>query len=530
MNQISSSAIDIKTFVARPDGLAASAARALETGASQQPRSQGLHVDVLVVGAGLSGVAAGYYLQTRCPRKSYVILEARDAIGGTWDLFRYPAVRSDSDMYTLGYSFRPWSSDMALADGASILNYVRDTAAHFGIGHKIKFGHRVVRASWSSADALWTVEAQVGPQKAIARYTCSFLYMCSGYYDYEQGYMPGWPGVECFRGRIVHPQHWPSDLDYSGRKIVIIGSGATAVTLLPAIAQTAAHVTMLQRSPTYIITLPARDRVAQWLHRKLPSALAHRLSRWKNVAFTMYFYNLSRLKPEMVKGMILRAAQRMLGPDFDVAKHLTPSYKPWDQRLCFVPDADLFKAIRSGKASIATDEIETFTETGIKLHSGDVLEADIVVTATGLNLKMLGGLQVAVDGVPTDLSKKMIYKGMMLSDVPNLAYALGYTNASWTLKCELTSLYVCRLVNYMAARGYAWCSPRQRDPSITEAPAVNLTSGYIQRAAAILPKQGSKRPWRLYQNYALDMATLKFGALKDGTMEFGRRKSSKHVA
>jgi monooxygenase len=354
--------------------------------------------------------------------------------------------------------------------------------------------------------------------------------MCSGYYDYEQGYMPTWPGMERFRGRIVHPQHWPSDLDYSGHKFVIIGSGATAVTLLPAMAPAAAHVTMLQRSPTYIITLPARDRVARWLHRKLPSALAHRLSRWKNVAFTMYFYNLSRWRPLLVKRMILRAAQRRLGPDFDVAKHLTPSYKPWDQRLCFVPDADLFKAIRSGKASIATDAIETFTETGIKLRSGDVLDADIIVTATGLSVKMLGGLQIDVDGVSTDLSQKMIYKGMMLSDVPNLAFALGYTNASWTLKCELTSLYVCRLINYMTARGYGCCVPRRRDPSIKEEPAVSLTSGYIQRAIARLPKQGSKRPWRLYQNYVLDMATLKFGALNDGTIEFCRHITSKRVA
>jgi cation diffusion facilitator CzcD-associated flavoprotein CzcO len=529
MNQISSNANET-TLVAKPDGLAANAAPALETSTRHLQRPTAQHVDVLVVGAGLSGVGAGYYLQTRCPHRSYLILEGRDAIGGTWDLFRYPAVRSDSDMYTLGYSFRPWRGDMALADGASILAYVRDTAAHFGIDCKIKFGHRVVRASWSTADAWWTVEAEVGSEKAIARYTCKFLYMCSGYYDYEQGYMPGWPGMERFRGCIVHPQRWPLDLDYTGRKVVIIGSGATAVTLLPAMAQIAAHVTMLQRSPTYIITLPARDRVAQWLHRKLPSGLAHRLSRWKNVAFTMYFYNFARLEPELVKRMILRAAQRMLGPDFDVGKHLTPSYKPWDQRLCFVPDADLFKAIRSGKASIATDQIETFTEFGIELRSGDVLEADIIVAATGLNLKLLGGMQVDVDDVCKDLSKAMIYKGMMLSDVPNLAYAVGYTNASWTLKCELTSAYVCRLVNHMTERGYAWCAPRRRDPSIAEEPAVNLTSGYIQRASAMLPKQGSKRPWRLYQNYALDTATLKFGALNDGTMEFGRCQSSKRVA
>jgi monooxygenase len=488
------------------------------------------HVDVLVIGAGLSGIGAGYYLQTRCPSKSYAILEARDAIGGTWDLFRYPGVRSDSDMYTLGFSFRPWGGDKSITDGPSILRYIRETAERYGIDRKIEYRHRVTRASWSSADALWTVEAQAGPEQTAVRYTCNFLYVCSGYYDYEQGFMPGWPGMERFRGRIVHPQQWPDDLDYAGRRVVIIGSGATAVTLLPAMAETAAHVTMLQRSPTYIVARPARDAIARWLHARLPSRLAHRLARWKNVLLTMYFYNLSRRKPDLMKRMILGGVRNELGPGYDVGKHFTPAYNPWDQRLCLVPDADFFKAIRSGKASVVTDEIETFTNEGLQLRSGEKVRADIAITATGLTVKLFGGMQVVVDGAAVDQSKALTYKGMMFSDVPNLAYALGYTNASWTLKCELTSAYVCRLLNHMGARGYDWCTPRRRDSSIVEEPAVGLTSGYIKRAGAILPKQGSKRPWRLYQNYALDTAALRFGTVRDGTMEFARREPARHVA
>jgi cation diffusion facilitator CzcD-associated flavoprotein CzcO len=488
------------------------------------------HVDVLVVGAGISGISAGYYLQTQCPRKSFAILEARQVIGGTWDLFRYPGVRSDSDMYTLGYSFRPWRSEKSITDGPSVLQYVRDTASAYGIDRKIKYGHRVTRASWSTADGLWTVEAEVGPEKALTRFTCNFLYMCAGYYDYESGYTPGWPGMERFRGRVVHPQHWPEDLDYKDRRVVVIGSGATAVTLVPAMAETAAHVTMLQRSPTYVVALPARDRIARWLHRWLPARLAHGLARWKNVFLTMYFYNLTRRKPDYAKHMILKAVQKELGPDYDVSKHFTPSYNPWDQRLCLIPDADLFKAIRAGTASVVTDEIESFTETGLKLRSGASLDADIIVTATGLKVKMVGGMAIVVDGAPVDMAKQLIYRGMMLSDVPNLAFALGYTNASWTLKCELTSAYICRLVNHMQARGYDWCAPRRRDSSLTEVPAIDFSSGYIQRASAVLPKQGSKKPWRLYQNYALDMAALRFGTLDDGTMEFGRAGAARRVA
>ncbi|MGP0089575.1 MAG: flavin-containing monooxygenase [Xanthobacteraceae bacterium] len=525
MNDTRSEDIDLEAS-------AASSSPVGSTNSTPEPggNQRAQHVDVLVVGAGLSGIGAGYYLQTRCPSKSYVILETRAAMGGTWDLFRYPGVRSDSDMYTLGYSFRPWRSEKSITDGPSILRYIRDTAEQYGIKRKIKYGHRVTRATWSSTDSMWTVEAQAGPERTVVRYACNFLYVCSGYYDYEQGYMPGWPGMERFRGRIVHPQQWPDNLDYSGRRVVIIGSGATAVTLLPAMAETAAHVTMLQRSPTYIVARPARDELAQWLHRRLPSQLAHRLARWKNVLLTMYFYNLSRRKPDLMKRMILGGVRNELGPSYDVGKHFTPTYNPWDQRLCLVPDADFFKAIRSGRASVVTDEIDSFTETGLQLHSGEKLETDIVITATGLAVKLLGGMQVVVDGTAVDLSKALTYKGMMFSDVPNLAYALGYTNASWTLKCELTSAYVCRLINHMAARGYAWCTPRRRDASIIEEPAVGLTSGYIQRASAILPKQGSKRPWRLYQNYAFDTATLRFGALRDGTMEFSRRGPACEVA
>ncbi len=486
---------------------------------------QDQYVDVLLVGAGLSGIGAAYYLQTRCPTKSFTILDAREEIGGTWDLFRYPGVRSDSDMYTLGYSFRPWRHEKAITDGPSILQYIRDTAEEYGIDHKIRFSNRVTRAVWSSSDARWTVEVEVGPEKRVIRYSCSFLYMCSGYYDYSEGYMPGWPGMNRFRGAIVHPQQWPANLDYEGRRVVIIGSGATAVTLAPAMAAQASHVTLLQRSPTYVVSLPAQDAIAKRLHKWLPARLAHSLARWKNVLVSMFFYNLARVSPQRMKQQILRAVQDELGPDYDVGKHFTPTYNPWDQRLCLVPDSDLFEVIRSGRVSVVTDEIETFTETGLRLRSGEELKADIVVTATGLKVKLLGGMQIIVDDAPVDLPETLLYKGMMFSDVPNLACAIGYTNASWTLKCELTSAYVCRLINHMDAKGYAWCVPRRQD-GLVEEPAITLTSGYIQRAATILPKQGSRRPWRLYQNYALDMAALRFGRISDGTMEFGRTRSA----
>jgi cation diffusion facilitator CzcD-associated flavoprotein CzcO len=478
------------------------------------------HFDVLIVGAGLSGVGAGYHLQTECPTKTYAILEGRDAIGGTWDLFRYPGVRSDSDMYTLGYAFKPWTEAKAIADGPNILNYVRNTAAEYGIDRHIRFGHQVKRAAWSTAEALWTVEAEVGGQ--IARFTCNFLLMCSGYYDYAGGYDPAFTGAQDFQGRIVHPQKWPADLDYAGKRVVVIGSGATAVTIVPEMAKTAASVTMLQRSPTYVVSRPAEDAFANWLQTRLPSMLAYQIIRWRNVLFGMWFFNVARKKPAETKARIISMVREHLGPDYDVETHFTPRYNPWDQRLCLVPDADLFDAIKAGRAAVVTDHIDRFTEHGIKLTSGAELPADIIVTATGLKLQLLSGLQVTVDGRRADLSQSMSYKGMMYSDIPNLASVFGYTNASWTLKADLTCEYVCRLINYMDRKSYGECAPRKHE-AVAEAPWLDFTSGYVTRAMKEFPKQGAKAPWKLYQNYALDLVTLKFGAIDDGVMEFTPR-------
>ena len=480
------------------------------------------HLDVLIVGAGLSGIGAAYYLQTRCRRKRYAILESRDASGGTWDLFRYPGVRSDSDMYTLGYSFRPWREPQAIAGGPAILAYLRDTARTYGIDRHIRFGHRVRRAAWSSADARWTVEAERATGEVV-QLTCAFLYCCGGYYDYEQGYTPDWPGVEQFTGKIVHPQHWPADLDFAGQRVVIIGSGATAVTLAPALAEQAAQVTMLQRSPTYIVTRPSRDATADRLRRRLPRRLADGLVRWRSALQSLYYYTLMRRRPALAKRNLLQLVRAQLGPDYDVATHFTPRYNPWDQRLCLAPDGDFFAVIRAGKLSVVTDHIATFTPAGIRLRSGAELAADIVVTATGLVMRLLSGVQLTVDGAPVELARTMTYKGMMLSDVPNLAFAIGYTNASWTLKSELISRYVCRLLNYMDRHGYAQCTPRQSDQTITTAPVMDFTSGYVQRALPAMPRQGSRRPWKMYQNYLLDTLTLRLGRVNDGTLKFARR-------
>ena len=485
------------------------------------------HFDVLVVGAGLSGIGAGYHLQANSPNKTYAILEGRETIGGTWDLFRYPGIRSDSDMYTLGYSFKPWREAKAIADGPSILNYVRETAEANGIDKHIRYGHQVKRASWSSEDAVWTVEAEVGSDKTPVSLTCGFLFMCSGYYDYAAGYQPDFPGMASFKGPFVHPQHWPKDLDYTGKKVVVIGSGATAVTLVPAMAQNAAHVTMLQRSPTYIFALPSRDAIADKLRAWFPSKIAHRLIRTKNVLLSMYLYNYARRKPEAAKNAILKMAAKQLGPDFDVGKHLTPRYKPWDQRLCIVPNGDLFKAIRAGKASIVTDEIDSFTSTGLRLRSGELLNADIIVTATGLKLKLLGGATITVDGKPINLGDTVSYKGMMSSGVPNLASTFGYTNASWTLKAELVAKYVARLLHHMQVNGFDTCVPTLDSQDAGTQPAVDLTSGYIQRSAALLPRQGLHKPWIYHQNYAFDLAAFRFGKLEDGAMRFERRKVAK---
>jgi len=479
------------------------------------------HFDVLIVGAGLSGIGAGYHLQTECPGKSYVILEGRDAIGGTWDLFRYPGIRSDSDMYTLGYNFRPWREAKAIADGPSILQYVRDTARENGIDKKVRFHHRVMRAQWSSEEARWIVEAERSDTNEPLQFSCNFLFMCSGYYDYANGYLPEFPNADAFAGKLIHPQHWPDNLDYEGKRVVVIGSGATAVTLAPAMAEKAAHVTMLQRSPTYIVSRPSEDTLANSLRQKLPAMLAYQITRWKNVLLGMWFFRLARRKPEKVKAGIIGLIHKQLGPDYDVATHFTPRYNPWDQRLCLVPDGDLFREINAGRMSIVTDHIERFTQSGIKLKSGEELQADIIVTATGLQMKLFSGLEVSVDGTRIDLAKTMSYKGMMFSGVPNFAAAFGYTNASWTLKADLTCEYVCRLLRYMDRRGYRQCMPK-RDPSVAELPWLDFTSGYVQRALHQLPRQGAKKPWRLYQNYARDLMALRFGSVKDGAMQFSK--------
>ena len=443
-------------------------------------------------------------------------------MGGTWDLFRYPGVRSDSDMYTLGYRFRPWRNAKAIADGPSIKAYIEETAREFGIERRIRFAHRLVRAAWSSAEARWTIDLEIGVERTPQRLTCNFLYSCAGYYDYAQGYTPEWPGMETFEGRLVHPQHWPEDLDYRGARVVVIGSGATAVTLVPAMAMgtgAAAHVTMLQRSPTYIATLPSVDTIANSLRRWLPAKLAYALSRWKNVARSMFYYHLARTRPAMFKKALRKEVEQQLGADFPIDVHFSPRYQPWDERLCMVPDGDLFTALRDGRASIVTDQIERVDATGVVLASGARLDADILVAATGLRMSLLTGVTLMVDGVVVELGRTMIYKGMMLSDVPNMAAAVGYTNSSWTLKCDLIAQHVCRLLNHMRAHDYVQVTPR-RDPAMEESPVFDFTSGYVQRALSRLPKQGSRAPWRLYQNYVKDLFALRHGRVDDPALEF----------
>ncbi|WP_405060688.1 NAD(P)/FAD-dependent oxidoreductase [Kribbella sp. NBC_01505] len=476
------------------------------------------HRDVLIVGAGLSGIGAAYRLQTQSPDRSYAILEARDAIGGTWDLFRYPGIRSDSDMFTLGFPFHSWDGK-AIADGTDIREYVNDTASTYGIDKQIRFGQRVLRASWSSETAQWTVETD------DSTYTCSFLYTCSGYYDYDQGYVVDFPGQDEFKGQVVHPQHWPADLDYSGKRVVIIGSGATAVTLVPAMADTAAHVTMLQRTPSYVASRPAADAFANRVRGVLPDKLAHRVIRTKNIAMSTLTYNALRKFPAHAAWMLNRMAARQLPDSIPADPHFTPTYKPWDQRLCLVPDSDLFRALRKGTASVVTDEISRFTPTGLLLKSGESLEADLVVTATGLRMVALGKIQLTVDGRPVPVSETFVYRGLMLSGVPNLAWCVGYTNNSWTLRSDLSSQFVTRLLNHLRATGTDICLPEidAAEYDAPRRPVVDLSSGYIQRAAGILPRQGPNGPWRLRQNYPRDLVSFRFGAIEDGVLKFTRR-------
>ncbi len=475
------------------------------------------HVDVLIVGAGLSGIGAACRLRTEHPGRSVAVLEAREASGGTWDLFRYPGIRSDSDMFTFGFKWRPWPGDTALADGSSILDYLRTVAREYGVDRLIRYRHRVVSASWDSETALWTVEVDRGGDPVTL--TTHLLWACGGYYDYDQGFSPEFPGQEDFRGTIVHPQHWPEELDYAGKRVVVIGSGATAVTLVPAMAGAGAgHVTMLQRSPTYILSLPGRDPLATRL-RRLPTRVSYPIVRWKAILLAVATYQLAQRRPELVKSLIRKMTAKQVPAGVDVDVHFKPAYNPWDQRLCFVPDGDLFKAMRAGRASVVTDHIDRFTETGIRLTSGEELEADVIVTATGLTLKAMGGVELAVDGAPVKMPETMTYKALMLSDVPNFVFTIGYTNASWTLKADLVADFVCRLLTFMDERGVRRVVA-PRDPSVGEQRLIDFSSGYILRALDELPRQGDREPWKLRQNYLKDVRSINHDRIDDGVLTF----------
>lgn len=481
------------------------------------------HVDIIVVGAGLSGIGAGYHIQTKCPDKHYVILEGRETMGGTWDLFRYPGVRSDSDMFTLGYSFRPWDSKKVISEGDAILDYIKTTAAEFGIDQHIRYQHRVCGASWSSETAQWTIDVEVGAEKTPRRYTCDFFYTCTGYYEYDYGYTPKWDGFEEFEGEIVHPQQWSDDINYDGKRVIVIGSGATAVTLVPAMAQKAAHVTMLQRSPTYIVSRPSESVMAKAFYRLFPRKLAHGLSRWQSILLQMYQYVMARTFPATVKKSLVDMVREELNGAVDVDTHFTPDYNVWDQRVCLVPDSDFFKAMNEGRVSVVTDHIERFTADGIALKSGEILEADMIVTATGLRMRLLSGIKLRVDGAEIQTGETFTYKGLMISNVPNFAHSIGYTNASWTLKSELISEYVCRLINYMDDKRYDYCVPVYELDVDSGKPIVDFTSGYIQRALPHLPKQGEDRPWFAHQNYVRDVMDIRFGNLEDGVLKFRQK-------
>jgi monooxygenase len=481
------------------------------------------HFDVLIVGAGISGIGAAYHLQTSCPSKRFAILERRERIGGTWDLFRYPGIRSDSDMHTLGFAFRPWSGEQPIADGPGILRYLEDTARNYGIDRKIRFGQSVESARWSSRDARWTLGVRDEASAQLRELSCTFLLVCAGYYDYDRGYTPAFAGIDAFQGKIVHPQHWPEDLELADKRVIVIGSGATAVTLVPALAELGARVTMLQRSPSYVMALPRNDAVMHWLGEHLPEAQAQAITRWKNIALSQAFYWFCRAQPKRAKQLILAQARKHLGPGFDVDTHFTPDYDPWDQRLCIAPGGDLFEALASGRASIVTDHIERFTERGILLRSGAELDADIIVTATGLQLRFLGGISLDVDGQRIDPHATLTYRGMMCSGVPNMALCVGYTNASWTLKVDLTCAYVCRLLEHMDEHDYAYCLPRNDDPRVQARPLLDFDAGYVRRGEHLFPQQGSREPWHVRQNYVVDRLTMRFARLDDGVMRFVSR-------
>jgi cyclohexanone monooxygenase len=481
------------------------------------------HVDVLIIGAGISGISAAYHLSKHCPNKSFAILERRHAIGGTWDLFRYPGIRSDSDMSTFGFAFKPWTASKVLADGPAIRDYVQQTAQEFGIKPHIRFGRHVKSAAWSSADASWTVEVQDDATQTTEQWQCNFLLGCTGYYNYDQGFQPTFAGQDDFKGQIVHPQHWPEHLDYSGKKVVIIGSGATAVTLVPAMAPTAGHVTMLQRSPTYIASLPSVDVVYDKMKQVMPEALAYRLTRARNINMQRLVFKLSKHQPKLVRRLLLAGVNTQLSNKDDL-KHFTPTYMPWDQRLCMVPDGDLFKAIRKGKASVVTDHIDHLTATGIVLKSGQTLDADIIVTATGLNIQMLGGAALTVDGKPFKLSEHLTYQGVLIEGAPNAAMIFGYTNASWTLKADIANEYICRLLNHMDKAGFSAVVAHDQDNSRTEDTVMGgLRSGYISRAIDQMPRQGNKAPWQVLNDYVADRPVLRKASFNDGILKFTKK-------
>jgi len=470
--------------------------------------------DVIIVGAGLSGIGAAYHVQTQNPGLSYAVLEGRPSMGGTWDFFKYPGLRSDSDMYTLGFSFYPWKNAKAIANGKDILAYIQETAAHFSIDEHIRYHHKVTDANWSSEDQLWTI--QVAEHEGVPHTTlqCRFLFMCSGYYNYDTGHNPPFLGSESFEGKIIHPQYWDQSYDYTDKEVIVVGSGATAITLVPELAKKAKHVTMLQRSPGYILNLPSEDRVANQLKSFLPAKVAHFLARWKNILFSLWFYNTSRKRPEGVRAYIAKQTKTTLGEHY-VREHFDPKYNPWDQRVCFVPDNDLFDAIKSESVSIVTDTISKFTAKGIVLPSGKLLEADLVVTATGLKIQLFGGMQLRLDGQPVDMGAQHAYRGVMLSGIPNFAVAVGYTNASWTLKCDLNAQYVARILKRMQRKKLSVVTPKYDPDSFTTEPLLDFDAGYIQRAQKLLPKQGSKAPWKVYQNYLKDLRMLRYGSIQD---------------
>ena len=482
-----------------------------------------MHKDIIIVGAGISGIAAGYNLQKSCPNKSFAILEGREALGGTWDLFKYPGVRSDSDMHTLGFRFRPWIHKKAIADGPSILKYLNETVDDYNLREKITYNQKVIASNWVSDSSIWELTVDDNGQEISM--SCNFLFLCGGYYSYDKPYMPDFPGMDAFNGRVIHPQFWDESLDYSNKKVVVIGSGATAVTLVPAIAESAKQTTMLQRSPSYVISAPAEDSWNNALNKIFPVKFTYFVIRWKNILRTIIGFYLSRKYPERIKERLINLVREELGQDFDVEKHFTPSYKPWDQRMCLVPDGDLFSAIKDNRANVVTDTIDTFTPTGILLNSGNEIEADIVISATGIELNALNDINVSVDGVKVEANRKLSYKGMMLSGVPNLAISFGYVNSSWTLRADLTCEYVCRLINTMDKEGCAACSPEEDLNALVEDDYIDFTSGYVQRALDRLPKQGKKSPWRNYQNYLLDIFYVRLFSIKDSTLRFYNPKN-----